>query len=221
MGLEVALEVEDLELILFREGKELAERSISLDDLLVHEGVGLGIAADLGGDFRAAEEGALGDTEEGAESIRDGSWLGENRFLLDDWFTAFSYGGSATTATLGSLLDFAGNLLFKLLHVGEYGGEYSAKGVDLFYKGTEILDDINGIGWGGSGNWGGYGGWGDNGSDWGWGWGGYGNGLGGGWCSGSGGLLGGRGTFGGGGRAHCCYMCDRGVFYLNQTRGNA
>jgi SpoU rRNA methylase family enzyme len=67
--LEEALEVQDLELISLLECKELAERSIGLDDLLDHERVVLGIGADTGSDLRAAEESALGDTKECAERI--------------------------------------------------------------------------------------------------------------------------------------------------------
>jgi len=226
MGLEVALEVEDLEFILFSEGEELAERSIGLDDLLIHEGVSLGVGADLGGYFRAREERALCDTEECAERVGDRSWLCEDRFLLGDWFTAFGDGGGATTTALGGLLDFAWNLLFKLLQVGEESNDDSLHVVELFYEGGDIADNVN-IVIGGSDGWGGGYNWfcgssdsgdrsGNRGDDLGWCGGRGGNG--GGW--GGGGLLG--STFGGrGGRAHCCYMCDRGVFYLNQTRGNA
>jgi len=51
VSLEEALEVEDLELIRLLEGKELAERGIRLDDLLVHEAVVLGVRTDTGGDL--------------------------------------------------------------------------------------------------------------------------------------------------------------------------
>ena len=49
--LEVALEVQDLELIRLLERKELAERRIGLDDLLDHERVVLGVGADTGRDL--------------------------------------------------------------------------------------------------------------------------------------------------------------------------
>ena len=67
VGLEVALEVEDLELILLREREELAEGGIRLDDLLVHERVVLGVLADTGRHLRAGERRALRNAEEGAE----------------------------------------------------------------------------------------------------------------------------------------------------------
>ena len=45
--LQVALEVQDLELILLRQGEELAEGRIGLDVLLLHQALGLGVVADL------------------------------------------------------------------------------------------------------------------------------------------------------------------------------
>ena len=217
MGLQVALEVEDLELILLRQRQQLAQRRIRLDDLLVHQLVGLGVAADLRRDLRAGEQGALRDTEERAERVRDGRRLREDRLLLDDRLTALRHGGSAAAATLGRLLELAGDLLLELLHVRQDGAEHRAEGVDLLYKGVEVLDDVDllggGGGNGGSGRRNGNGGRRRNGGD----------NLGGGSGGRGGGdsLLGGSSALGGGGKAHCCYMCDRGVFLLNQTRGNA
>jgi len=211
--LEEALEVEDLELILLRQRKQLAQRRIRLDDLLVHQLVGLGVGADLRRDLRAREQGALRNAEERAERVRDGRRLREDRLLLHDRLTALRYGGSATAATLRRLLDLARNLLLQLLHVREDGAEHRAQGVDLLHEGGEVLDDVdllNGRRDGG-GRRNGDGGrrrGGDRGDD-----------LGRGSRRGGGGsLLGGGGTLGRG-RAHCCYMCDRGVFWLNQTRG--
>ena len=214
VGLEEALEVEDLELILLRQREQLAQRRVRLDDLLVHQLVGLGVGADLRRDLRAREQGALRNAEERAESIRNLRGLREDRLLLHDRLTALRYGGSATAATLGRLLDLARNLLLQLLHVREDGAEHRAQGVDLLHKGGEVLDDVDLLNGrrDGSGRRDGNGGrrrGGDRGDD-----------LGGGSRRGGGGsLLGGRGTLGGGSRAHCCYMCDRGVFWLNQTRG--
>ena len=216
MGLQVALEVEDLELILLRQRQQLAQGRIRLDDLLVHQLVRLGVAADLRRDLRAGEQGALRNTEERAERIRNGRRLGEDRLLLDDGLATLRHGGSAAAATLGRLLELAGDLLLELLHVRQDGAEHRAEGVDLLYERVEVLDDVDLLGGnGGRRNGGGNGGRRRNGGD------NLGRRGGSGGGNGGGSLLGGRGTLGGGGRAHCCYMCDRGVFLLNQTRGNA
>lgn len=138
--LEEALEVKDLELIRLLKGKELAERGIGLDDLLDHERVVLGIGADAGRDLRAAEESALGDTEECAERIRDLGGAGEDSLLLD---LALNRGRLAATATLLGLLELAGDLLLELLHVGEDSGERSTEGVDLLDECGELSRDIN------------------------------------------------------------------------------
>jgi hypothetical protein len=215
VGLQVALEVEDLQLIRLLERKELAQRTIRLDDLLLHQVVVLGVLADRRRDRRAREQGALRDTEERAERVRDGRRLREDRLLLGRSLTALRHGGSAAAATLGRLLELARDLLLELLHVRQDGAEHRTQGVDLLHKGVKVLDDVDLLGDGGNGrrrnggrrrrrNGG------DN----------LGGGNGRSRRGGSGGssLLG-RGTLGRG-RAHCCYMCDRGVFWLNQTRGN-
>ena len=221
VGLQVALEVEDLELILLRQRQQLAQGRtallVRLDELLLHQVVGLGVGADLGRNLGAGEQRALRNAEERAERIRDGRRLREDRLLLDDRLTTLRYGGSAAAATLGRLLELTGNLLLELLHVRQDSAEHRAEGVDLLHEGVEVLDDVDLLGGGSGDGRGGNGGrrrGGDydldgrrrRGGD---------NGRSGGGCS----LLGG-GTLGrGGGRAHCCYMCDRGVFLLNQTRG--
>lgn len=213
VGLQIALEVEDLQLIRLLEREELAQRTIRLDDLLVHQRVVLGVLADRRRDRRAGEQGALRDTEERAERIRDGRRLREDRLLLGHSLTALRRDGSAAAATLGRLLELARDLLLELLHVRQDGAEHRAQGVNLLYEGVEVLDDVDLLGGGGGNGRRRNGGrrrrrnGGDN--------------LGGrsrrGGGSGGGSLLG-RGTLGRG-RAHCCYMCDRGVFWLNQTRG--
>ena len=216
MGLQVALEVEDLELILLRQRQQLTQGRIRLDDLLVHQLVGLGVAADLGRHLRAGERRALRNAEERAERVRDGRRLREDRLLLGGNLTALRDGGSAAAAALGRLLDLTGDLLLELLHVREDGGKHRAQGVDLLHKGGKVLDDVNGIRRRGGNNGGGNGrrnGSRGRGSDHLRGGSGRGSG-----CRGGGGSLLGRGTLGRG-RAHCCYMCDRGVFWLNQTRG--
>ena len=175
--------------------------------------MGLGVAADLRRHLRAGERRALRNAEERAERIRNGRRLREDRLLLDDGLTVLRDSGGATAATLGRLLELTGDLLLELLHVRQYGAQHRAEGVDLLHQGVEVLDDVDLLG-GGSGNGGGGDG-GGNGRDDRRRGGDLGRGSG-----GNGGSLLGGGTLGrGGGRAHCCYMCDRGVFWLNQTRG--
>ena len=216
VGLQVALEVEDLELILLRQRQQLTQGRIRLDDLLVHQLVGLGVAADLRRHLRAGERRAFRNTEERAERVRDGRRLREDRLLLDNGLARLRDRGSAAAATLGRLLDLTGDLLLELLHVREDGGKDRAQGVDLLHKGGKVLDDVNGIRRRGGNNGGGNGGGNRrrNGGRGGYDLRGCSSGRGG---NGGGSLLG-RGTLGRG-RAHCCYMCDRGVFWLNQTRG--
>jgi hypothetical protein len=129
VGLEVALEVEDL-----------AEGEISLDDLLLHEALLLGIGADGGGDLRAAHEGTLGLAEEHAEIIRDLRGLGEDRVLLG---LIGTIGGLAVAATLGGLLELTGDALLELLHLREDGGEGLTEGADLANEGVEVSNDID------------------------------------------------------------------------------
>jgi hypothetical protein len=144
VGLQVLLEVEDLELILLRQRQELAQRRIGLDDLLVHQLVRLGVGADTRRDLRAADKGALGDAEERAERVRDGRGLREDRLLLDDGLAALRRGsGRAAAATLLGALELTGNLLLELLHVGEDGAERGAQEVDLLDKGVELANNVD------------------------------------------------------------------------------
>jgi len=114
VGLEELLEVQDLKFISLLESKELAERSIGLDNLLLHELVVLGIGADTGGDLRSAEERTLCEAEESTESIRDRSGASEDSLLLD---LTLNWCGLATTTALLGLLEFSWDLLLELLHV--------------------------------------------------------------------------------------------------------
>ena len=145
MGLEVALEVEDLELILLRKRKELAHRGIRLDDLLDHQAVLLGVAADASRHLRAAQERALGDAKERAERIRDRRRLGEDSVLLRLLLAALSGDGLSATALLG-LLELARDLLLELLHAREHGAERGAQDVDLLDEAVELRDDVHGLG---------------------------------------------------------------------------
>ena len=140
--LQVALEIEDLELIRLRERKELAEGRIGLDDLLDHQRLLLRIAADTGRDLRAGEKRALGDTEERAERIRDGRRLREDRLLLRRRGVGVGC-GLACAAALGGALELAGDLLLELLHVREDRAERGAERVDLLDELVELRNDVD------------------------------------------------------------------------------
>ncbi len=155
MGLEVTLEVEDLELILLRESEELAEGSVGLDDLLLHETLLLGIGANSSSDFRAAHESTLGLAEEHAEIIRDLRRLGEDRLLLG---LVGTVGSLAVATTLGGLLELARNAALKLLHVREDGGEGSTESIHLLNHVVELGNNVDFLNRGSSLNSGGRGG---------------------------------------------------------------
>lgn len=140
MGLEVALEVEDLQLILLSEVEELAESSISLDVLLVHETLGLGVATDGGGNLAAAHESALGLTEEHTEIIGDLAGLGEDGLLLR--LVGITL-GLAVAATLAGLLELTGDALLELLHLGEDLGEGSTHLGNLLNEAVELGNDVD------------------------------------------------------------------------------
>jgi len=145
VGLEVALEIENLELIALAEREELAERGIRLDNLLVHQVVGLGVRADAAGDLRAAEERALAQAEEGAERIRDGDRLREDSLLLRAIRGTLRL---TTAAALGGLLELTRNLLLELLHVREDRGERGAERVHLLNERGELGRDVDLLGGG-------------------------------------------------------------------------
>ena len=67
--LEVALEVQNLELILLRKSKKGAERGISLDNLLLHQLVLTGVGTDTRRDLRAAQLRTLREAKELAENM--------------------------------------------------------------------------------------------------------------------------------------------------------
>jgi len=71
VAVEVALEVEVGELLRLRHLEELAERAIRSDIMLVLEVLLLDVVVDLLRDVGAADQGALGVTEEDAELIGD------------------------------------------------------------------------------------------------------------------------------------------------------
>ena len=71
MAVEVTLEVEVGELLRLRHLEELAEGTIRRDVMLVLEVLLLDVVVDLLGYVGAADQGALGVTEEHAELIGD------------------------------------------------------------------------------------------------------------------------------------------------------
>lgn len=143
MGLQVALEVEDLELIGLRERQQLAQRRIGLDDLLHHQRMLLRVPADTRRDLRAGEERTLGDSQERAERIRDRRRLREDRLLLGSGNLTLSELDCAAAAALGGALELARHLLLELLHISEEGAERGAERVDLLHNGIDLRDDID------------------------------------------------------------------------------
>jgi hypothetical protein len=150
VGLQVALEVEDLELIRLSDAEELAERSIRLDQLLLHETLLLGVGANLGGDLGAAEESTLGLAEEDAELIGNLSGLLKDGLLLG-LIGGTLRGGLATTAALAGLLELTRDTLLKLLELREEGGNGLAEAINLLNNGVELGDDVDLLGDGGGG----------------------------------------------------------------------
>ena len=203
VALEVALEVEDLELIRLRERQQLAQGRIRLDDLLDHQVVLLGVLADARRHLRAGQRRALGQRQERAERVRDGRRLREDRVLLRLGLLALREHRLTAAALLG-LLELTGDLLLELLHGREDGREGRAERVDLLQNGVELRDDVDLLR-GGDGN-GRRGGGNDRGGDdrhrGGDDRGGDGRRDGGG---GNGGLLGSTGLGGRGSGRHCCY----------------
>lgn len=141
VGLEVALEVEDLELILLGDGEELAERSIGLDDLLLHETLLLGVGAHGGGHLAAAHESTLGLAEEHAESIADAAGLGEDAVLLGLLGTTLH--SLAVAAALAGLLELTGDALLKLLHLREDLAEGGTELVHLLHEAVELGNHVD------------------------------------------------------------------------------
>jgi hypothetical protein len=141
VGLEVALEVEDLELILLSDGEELAERSIGLDHLLLHEALLLGIGAHGSGDLAAAHESALGLAEEHAESIADVAGLGEDAVLLG--LLSATLHSLAVAAALAGLLELTGDALLELLHLREDLTKGGAELVHLLDEAVELGNHIH------------------------------------------------------------------------------
>ena len=143
VGLQVALEIQDLQLIRLRQREELAQRRIGLDDLLHHQRVGLRVGADTGRDLRAGEQSALGNAQERTERVRDGRGLSEDRLLLGSGDLTLRELDRTAAAALGGALQLARHLLLELLDIGEQRAESRAQSVDLLYNGIDLRDDID------------------------------------------------------------------------------
>ena len=111
---EVLLEVEDRERVRLLDRKELAERRIGLDRLLVHQAVRLRVRDNTLRDLRAADERALRLAEERAEVIRDNDRLLEDN-LTDRRGRAIRVELRAALAAAIRALGEAGDLLLKSL----------------------------------------------------------------------------------------------------------
>ena len=140
VGLQVALQIQDLQLILLSQSQQLAQSSISLDDLLVHQALALGVGAHLGGHLAAAQLSTLGHTQEGAESIADLSGLGEHSLLLGLVLTTL---GGLAAATLLSLLQLTRDLLLQLLHAAVDGAQSTAQAVHLLNQAVELGHNVD------------------------------------------------------------------------------
>jgi len=135
---EVALEVEVRELVALRDGKELLERRIRRDGVLVLEVILLYVVVDTLRYLRARDKRALGKAEERAELIRD-------------LYGALEDGERAGLVTLGAILDLrtalalAGILdltvhtLVKALDVGKKGDNRLTNRVKVVRDGLEVL----------------------------------------------------------------------------------
>jgi len=142
VDLQEALEVEDGHLLRLRYDKELAERGVRQDVLLVVETVLLDVVHDATGDIRAAHLRALGLAKEDAERIRNLLGLGEDRGLLGKGVARLIQEGRTRTLAATSLLNLAGKALLQLLHVGKDRAERVAELIDLGDLSVELSNKV-------------------------------------------------------------------------------
>ena len=138
MAVEVALEVEVRELVALRDCKELLERGIRRDSVLVLEVVLLYVVVDALRDLRARDKRALGKAKERAELIRD-------------LYRALEDGERTGLVTLGAILDLRAALalagildltvytLVKALDVGKKRDNRLTNRVKVVRHGLEVL----------------------------------------------------------------------------------
>jgi hypothetical protein len=140
VGLQEALQIQNLQLIRLLQRQQLAQGGIRLDVLLLHQTLVLGVLAHAGRHIRAGQLGALGHAQEGAQRIRDGHGLLEDGLLLGGTIRTLS---AASAAALLGALQLTGNLLLQLLQVGEHGTQSSAQRRHLLDGGVELGDDVH------------------------------------------------------------------------------
>ncbi len=144
VGLEVSLQIENLQLILLGNGQQLAQRSISLNHLLLHQTLLLGIGADGSSYLATAHLSALGLVQEYTQCITDFAGLSEDTFLLHLLGAISSESsGLAIAATLASLLQLTRNALLQLLHLGENTGQSLAQGAHFAHQAVELCNHID------------------------------------------------------------------------------
>jgi hypothetical protein len=149
VAVEVALEVEVVNLLTFRGLEELLEGGIRVDVVLVLEVLFLDVGVDGLGNLRAAHLSASGLAEEAAELIRDGNGaLKDGRGTLDLIAILINL---RTALTLASILDFAVDTLFKLLDLGDHGRGSLTEGVEVGEESLEVIIKSGGRTRGGSG----------------------------------------------------------------------
>ena len=120
---EVALEVEVREALRVSNAKELLERGIRLDVVLVLEALLLDVGGDRLGHIGAAHLAALGLAEEDAEVIAElgGNLEDAEAGRLRNTVLIELRGGAALA--LAGILDLTGYTLLELLELGVQGGD--------------------------------------------------------------------------------------------------
>ena len=118
MTVEVTLEVEVGQLLRLRHLQELAERAIRRDVVLVLQVLLLDVVVDLLCDVGAADQGALGVTEEHAELVRHlrGDLEDARATRLGTLLTL----GTDATLTLAGILDLAVDTLVQTLDLRDH-----------------------------------------------------------------------------------------------------
>jgi hypothetical protein len=141
VGVEVALEVEVGEVVSISKTEELLEGSIRLDVMLVLEGVLLDILINLTSHIGAADESALGLTEERAELVSNlGGDFKDRRTTLDN---LLAFLGNAAAA-LASILDFTVDTLLELLDLSDHGGNSLTEGGEATENSLHVLIESGG-----------------------------------------------------------------------------